>query len=262
MIKASLATGFNKIVNEIKGLNVDNNPAFFSEISPPEEAFKGAFNKAIKEELAPYENIFNKENLKEKAPDLNLDFLKEEKKAKLQSFDEFKEKLEMAQTTKRDISKVIREKEKVEENLIDPELLKKIIDHTKALFFLFLGIVILKFLIELFSKEKILTTSSKEAKALKRKFLMKFTYKSKEEEIYDRYNKFLEATKNIYFEEQEEPPPPKVLEVYLQKNSQHNQKALNFFTEMFSRSFYGGQDFTNKALTKYRKAYKSLIKSL
>lgn len=256
---------FKKLQNlqdEIKDLNVDNNPAFFNDITPPEAAFKGAFNKAMKAELAPYEDIFNKENLKEKAPDLNLDFLKDDKKARLQNFDKFKEKLEMAQASKRDISDIIREKEDNEENLIDPDLLNKALDHVKTLFFLFLGFAILKFLVELFSKEKILKTSSKEAKALKRKFLMKFNYRSNEEEICDRYNKFLEATKNIYFEEQEEPPPPKILEVYLQKNSQHNQRALNFFTEMFSRSFYGGQEFTNKALSKYRKAYKSLIKSL
>lgn len=254
--------------SDLTGIGLSKGHPSMKDLPSAHQSFNKAFEKAIKQDLNPFQKLLeeeqssiDKKNDTSEYADL-LESLKMPGDKGRPNKDNIKEQFGNVQKLKQRSFALMEKNEKEESFLIDPKFLERILDHLKILIFILIGIAIFNFIKKLFTKEKVLSSNNDEIQKLKKSFLKKIPYQSMEEEIYDRYNKFLEATKNIYFGNEEEPPPPKVLEIYLKKNSNQNEKALNYLTEVFSRSFYGKQQFPAKTLTKYRKAYRHLIKSL
>ncbi len=238
------------------------------------ETFRKGFGELMKENLPPINKVQGDidDQLKKDFQDLLSRWPKDSKgpneskdpqKKTLTSFSEFEDKIEKLNLHKEELKEAVLKAKEEESHLIPPQLLERLLGHLKKLFFLVFGLGLLQFIYQLFTKREVKGTSTREMKELKKEYLKRITYPSAKEEIWGRYNIFLEAIKKVYFpNEEEQVPPPKILEYYLKNNQHPNAKAVNYLTEVFSRSFYGGQDFPVKVLKNYRKAFKTVIKNL
>lgn len=157
-------------------------------------------------------------------------------------------------------AKKVREKE-LDTFLINPDLLEKILEISKDILVIFVIVLLVSFLQRFFQKDRIEGQNKSVKKEVKRSLLRRKQYKDIHEEIRDRYNIYLQAIKNLYFPESE-PPPPKILEAFLIEKYKGQEKALTYFTEVFSQSFYGQKDLQSNIIKNYRKAFKVLVKSL
>jgi hypothetical protein len=150
-----------------------------------------------------------------------------------------------------------REKEK---NLIPPKDFTKIYNFIKFMTIAVLSLLLIHFIKKLFSKNEIINIETNDEVVLKRKLLKRKKYSNQFEEINDLYRRFSFAAQKFHLQDREI-PPPKILAGLIEEKIKAAQE-LDYFTEIFSVSYYGKQVLPLAHLKKYRKTFRFLIKSL
>lgn len=254
----SIMKKIDQNAKKLRELGLGNHPQtrqqFESLNSNMEGYFTENLKQGIREDLKEEISLQGDQGFQEKARELLKDLNQEGSNSPLEDFQNQKEQI------LNKIDQKIKSEEK-KRDLIDPKLLEKVVTFLKyaviAIIFLFILQAILKY----FSKKEEEEDEDSLTQEDRKRLLLKRRYSSSSEEIRTLFLQYMEALKKVYYGE-DEPPPPKILCDELAENFPKRKKTLAYFLEVFSLSEYRSQEIPRKALIKYRKAYRRLIKDL
>jgi hypothetical protein len=227
----------------------------FEELNPNMQGyFSENLKEGIREDLREEFSLQGDEEFQEKAKDLLKNLDSNEIASPLEALENQKTQL---------ISQIDKEikKEEKKRDLIDPNLLEKIVKFLKYAV-MFLGSLFIYHALRKYFSNKVEDEDEESlSKEDRKRLLLKRRYSSSSEEVRTLFLQYMEALKKVYYGE-DEPPPPKVLYSELIETFPKRKKVLSYFLEVFSLSEYRAQEIPRKVLVKYRKAYRRLIKDL